>query len=377
MKEKFEIIRPYNDAEIAPAMQRVINSPLFINIVNYLYDDKKYEEVIDMLKNIDSIYMFQKIFSDYAVKKILSKTASKFTYGGIENLDNKKAYLFIANHRDIVLDSAIMQIVLFNNNHKTSQITFGSNLMSNEFIIDLGKMNKMFTLYRGGNRNEQYQNALLHSAYINNTIKEEKESVWIAQKDGRTKDGNDKTQSGLIKMLSLKSENICDTLENLNIVPVCISYEYEPCDLFKVKQLYYSENGKYIKSPNEDFENVLYGITAFKGRVHLQFGKALNEFISNLSGLPLTPNEVVEAVVKEIDRQIHINYILNANNYIAFDILNNSKRFIDKKYNKQDSEKFNEYVNSKLNLIEGNKTTLKLYFYNIYANPVINFLSHQ
>ncbi len=379
MNNKFDIIRPYIDGEIKPAIERTIANPLFKHVIHYLYENRNYEDVIAELKNINSVDMFQEVFSDYAVKKTVEKTSSGLTYGGLENLDNSKSYLFVANHRDIVLDSAIMQIILLGNKHKTSEITFGSNLMSSQFIIDLGKMNKMFTFYRGGNKLEQYNNALLHSGYINHTIKEKKESVWIAQRDGRTKDGNDKTQISLIKMFYMHhyDKDICKTLESLNIVPVCISYEYEPCDIFKVKELYLSEKGKYEKSAQEDFESVMYGIKSFKGKIHMQFGTALNNFINQLSSTSVNKNDIADLIAKEIDKQIHINYKLNPVNYIAYDLINDSNKFKDKQYSDIQLNDFIKYADDKLNFIDEDKTKLRDYFYKIYSNPVVNFLKYK
>lgn len=376
-QKDFEIIRPYTDEEIKPALERVFANPLFKGVVNYLYPGQAFQEVVESLKEIDSVFLFQKIFSDYAVKKTIEKTSSGLTFSGLENLDTSKGYLFVANHRDIVLDSAIMQAILLGNKHNTSQITFGSNLMSSQFIIDLGKMNKMFTLYRGGTRIEQYQNALLHSAYIHHVVKEKNESVWIAQRDGRTKDGNDKTQIGLIKMFSLGHKDICAALEDLNIVPLSTSYEYEPCDIFKVKELYISEKEKYVKTQNEDFESVLYGITAFKGRIHMHFCKPLNDFIKELSKTSLTENEKADAIINEIDKQIHLNYKLNEVNYIAYDLLHGKHSFLDKQYSNDQLNKFNDYVNEKIVFVEGgDQIKLKEYFYKMYANPVVNFLKY-
>ena len=172
----------------------------------------------------------------------------------------------MANHRDIVLDAAILQYLLHKNGYKTSQITFSENLMMDQLLLDLGKLNKMFTFYRGGSKITQYRNAVINSAYINHVLKEQKESIWIAQRNGRTKNGDDRTQTGLIKMLAMGSEQVCDSLADLNIVPVTISYENEPCDILKVRELYLSRREKYVKSPNEDLMSIL-------GRNHRRQGQ--------------------------------------------------------------------------------------------------------
>lgn len=376
MIEEFEKMRPYNNDEINPAINRVVNNPMFQYIADYLYEDENKDEKIGKLKKVASVDDFQKEFSDYAVKKIVEKTADELTYGGLENLDNNRSYLFVSNHRDIVMDSAIMQIILLGNGHKTSEITFGSNLMTDQFIVDIGKMNKMFTFYRGGNKSQQYKNALLHSAYINHTIKEKKESVWISQRDGRTKDGDDKTQTSLMKMFCMKQPDTFKALKELNIVPISISYEYEPCDIFKLKELYSRTiNKTYTKSADEDMQSVLYGITSPKGHIHMQFGNPLNEFLDNLSSKTKNKDKIINLTVKEVDRQIYTKYRLNKPNFISFDILYGKKRFLKSVYSKEDSEKFYEYMYQKLKLIEGEEHKLREIFLNIYARPLINYLN--
>lgn len=373
--DKFDVVRPYNDIEAEEVIERILKEKNFFNILKFLGGDDNVEKFLEDLKNLKTVEEFQNIFSNYAVEKIVEMTMTSFEYSGIENIDVKGNYLFVANHRDIVLDSALMQYALVKNNHKTSQITFGSNLMSSQLIVDLGKINKMFTLYRGGNRLEQYKNAILHSAYIYDVINNKKESVWIAQRDGRTKDGNDKTQISLLKMFALTAENPIERLEKLNIVPVIISYEYEPCDIEKTFELYVKEKtGSYIKSENEDFNSVLAGIRGKKGKVSLSFGKPLNEFIAKINKESISENEKFIKIAQEIDMQVYKNYKLKKTNYIAYDILNKSEKFKNL-YNASDLSDFKRYMDEKLEVVEGEYEELKKIFLNIYGNPVYNFLT--
>lgn len=375
IKERFEIIRPYKDSEVKEAINRLTEDPRFIDVLRYLYEQDDVTELVSMFKKIETIDEFQIKFSGRAVQKIIDKTMSKFSFGGLDRLDPKQGYLFVANHRDIVLDSAIMQLVLVSNGHRTSQITFGSNLMSSQFVIDLGKINKMFTLYRGGTRIEQYNNALLHSAYIYDAVKEKGESVWIAQRDGRTKDGNDKTQTGLLKMFSLGSKDVCTRLKDLNIVPLTISYEYEPCALSKARELYIrDEKSDYVKHANEDLESVIHGIKGYKGRVHMEFGTPLNSYINELAQVEMDPNEKISKIAQEIDRQVYLNYKLNAVNYLAYDLLKDTSQF-NEKYTADEVAKFENYIQQKIEKIEGDPKKLRGYFLNMYAHPVINWLS--
>jgi hypothetical protein len=282
------------------------------------------------------------------------------------------AFLFVANHRDIVLDAAIMQYLLNQDNHRTSQITLAENLMSGQMLLDLGKLNKMFTFYRGGNRKEQYQKALINSAYINHVIKEEKESVWIAQRNGRTKDGNDRTQPGLLNMFAMKSKDILKSLEELNMVPVTISYEIEPCDILKVREVYISRRKTYEKAPEEDFGSILEGITGEKGRIHYHFGTPLNDSIRALSNEGLHGNDIYEKVALEIDRQMHAHYMLWPSNFIAHDLLKGQPRYVEE-YSDAEKKAFEQRMEQKLDSLEGfDREESRELFLSLYANPVTN-----
>lgn len=377
VSERFDLIRPYFDFEIREAVDRVVSHPWFGEMVAFLFGRDKIEYVIGELKNVSSVEEFQYRFSQRAVRSIVDKTAESFTFGGLGNLDPSTPYLFVSNHRDIVLDSAIMQWILLENGHRTTQITFGSNLMSGQFVIDLGRINKMFTLFRGGTRIEQYQNAQLHSAYISDAILEQRESVWIAQRDGRTKNGDDRTQAALIKMFSISDRDVCPTLEKLNIVPVSVSYEYEPCADSKIFECYVKSQGKqYIKALGEDFKSVLRGISGWKGKVHMEFGTPLNDFIRNLANEDLDFNGRTMKIAEEIDRQIHRSYGLCPFNYVAFDRLNGSKQYCGVSYSDEDIRRFDTYAAEVIGNLDGDKAGLQALFVQMYAYPLINKLEY-
>ena len=314
------------------------------------------------------------MFSSYAVQKVLDATIDRFSYDGLEKLNKEESYLFIANHRDIVLDSAIMQWCLYMNNHRTSQITFGSNLMSSQFIIDIGKLNKMFTFYRGGSKIETYRNALLHSAYIKHVLLDVKESVWIAQRDGRTKDGDDKTQASLIKMLTIGAENPFERIQEFNIVPVTISYEKEPCDLLKANELLLSQSGDYKKVAGEDFNSIISGITQQKGSVHISFGEPINKALQ-ANGEEQDVNQLADLVCQIIDKQVYENFKLWPNNYVAYDLMHAGNQFIDEKYGQADCDDFEAYLNKQLSKTsEEHREELRKMLINMYAMPVVNAL---
>lgn len=372
LSDRFDDIRPYYDHEVKPAIERLLVHPNFDGVLSYLYENMDKDDLLKRFRNINTVDQFQVFFSSHTVKTILDKTSAGLGESGSKDLYPSTPYLFVANHRDIVLDAAIMQYLLFIGEHKTSQITFGENLMTEQILLDLGKLNKMFTFYRGGSRITQYRNARINSAYINHVLKVQKESIWIAQRNGRTKNGDDQTQTGLIKMLSMGGENICESLSNLNIVPVSISYEIEPCDIQKTRELYMSRRDKYVKAPNEDFMSILAGITEDKGRIHYSFGTPLNSFLGKLESQNLHDNEVIEKIAGEIDRQIHSGYKLWPNNFIAADLTEKNKRFAQQ-YSEAEAAQFNAGMIAKTgSLEEMDKEELIEIFLQIYANPVFN-----
>ncbi len=372
LPELFEHIRPYRDHEVKSAIHRLMSHPAFEGVLNYLYEEADMEELRQQFLEIDSIDRFQHFFSSHTVKRIIDKTSRGLTHQGVDHLDPSTPYLFVANHRDIVLDAAIMQYLLYTNGYTTSQITFGENLMSGQMVLDLGKLNKMFTFYRGGTKIEQYRNAVTNSAYINHVIKTEKESIWIAQRNGRTKNGDDKTQTGLLKMFAVGNKNLSGTLAGLNMVPVTISYETEPCDIQKVRELYMAIRETYVKAPDEDFMSIMSGITGQKGRIHFSFGTPLNSFIEALVAEGLRDNEVIGRITGEIDRQVYHDYKLWPGNYIAHDLLNDTGQY-EKHYTGEEKGAFEETMNQKIATLEGfDQNELRLMYLEMYANPVTN-----
>jgi len=373
--EKFESMRPYNDAEVSEALGRVTAQPEFREIIKYLYPEDDTDEVVERFRNMKTVYDFQINFSGHAVRQIAKYTSDGMSCSGIENIDPSQSYLFIANHRDIVLDSAIMQVMLVDNGHRTSQITFGSNLMSSEMIVDIGKLNKMFTFYRGGSKLQVYKNALLHSAYIHHVLTEKKESLWIAQRDGRTKDGDDRTEPAILKMFVAGRKDVARALEELNIVPVSISYEYEPCDVEKVTEKYVSLKEVYSKKPGEDLQSVLAGIKGYKGRIHMAFGKPLNQTLKELEENieDITPSELIDMLVDEIDYQLHKDYALWEGNYVAWDMMKNKTDYLGKKYEPADKDRFLAYISKRLEHATESKDTLEKLLVRMYAMPVVNY----
>ncbi len=369
MNDKFENIRPYNDAEAVQAIAKLFGNQEFVNNLSFLKDQFDIEELVETAKNCHSIFDFQNQFSSRIFKYFIQKSSSTTHFSGIENIDPKTPYLFIANHRDIVLDSSSLQRYFFDNNFPGTKTAIGDNLITNSFFVELARINNMLLVLRSSSIHEKISNLHLLSEYIHHSIFEDKESVWIAQRSGRTKDGYDKTQQGLIKMLSMaQKKDPLECLKALRITPVTISYEYESCDQLKARELALSENGDYIKKPDEDFKSIVQGVLGFKGEIRLHIGTPIIDEIDSIDK-NLNANDQLYEVTKLVDKQIYANYYLTKNNYIAYDFQEQSNEF-ESFYSQQDKEKFLNYLIDKSNIEDVSKAKMMHYLLQIYANPV-------
>ena len=367
---KFDDIRPYRDEEIPAAMQRIASNNSFPLVARFVFPELTVEQAADKIRNIRTIYDFQHGAMVPMNKQVLEGTITEFTLGGAEKLDPSKRYLYVSNHRDIVLDSCILMYALHLEGHDTGEITFGSNLMQGELVVDIGKSNKMFRVDRGRNPRELYSTSVHLSEYIRYAITEKKQSVWIAQRNGRTKDGIDRTDQGVIKMFGMSGpKDRVDALDELNIVPVSVSYEWESCDILKALELYESRNGEpYIKKPGEDLNSILTGIMQDKGRVHFQICDPLRR--EELEALSDVPNVQFHREVAQIlDRRICSNYRLYPNAYIAHDLRYGNTKYSDR-YTKDEYDAFVAHM-SQLNKYTDDPALGDI-FLGIYANPVDN-----
>lgn len=374
-KEKdFEDIRPYRDDEINPALKRIISNPVFDRIMDFFLPHVDKDKIRELLSETKSIHSFQKNFVYQLVSSIIAKSTAGVTCKGMEHINPGTPYLFISNHRDIVLDSAILQSLLVDSGHNTTEISFGNNLMINPFVVDLGKANRMFKVNRGGSSRQLLVNSQILSAYIRHTIADRKNSVWIAQRPGRTKNGNDKTETSLLKMLNMSGTgNTEESFRELNIVPVTVSYEYEPCCALKIKELITTSlTGKYQKQPNEDLNSIITGITQQKGRIHLTLEPPLDQILDQLK-TKTSVNEKINMLAGIIDTKMHTNFRLWPNNYIAWDIQNSSQGF-NEFYTSDDKMKFLEYMEAETGGLEGDRDKINDIFLGIYANPVSNYI---
>jgi hypothetical protein len=371
-RAEFDDIRPYYDREINAALKRICAVPEFEQVAKFVFPQRTFDETKAMLSDIHSSDDFQVKFMHKAVRQVVSHFSDGLTYSGLDCLDKNTPYLFISNHRDIVLDSAILQALLVELDIPRTEITFGSNLMINPFIIDFGKVNKMYKVQRGGTKIELLKNSIHLSKYIRFTITEKRFSSWIAQRNGRTKDGHDKTEEALLKMLNLSgTKDFIGSFSALNIVPLTISYEYEPCGTLKVNELYQSGNGEYQKKPGEDFKSIMTGFTQPKGKIHLCAGKCINDALKDFDRTHVV-NENISRLTAVIDKQIYRDYKLWKMNYIAYDSL--EKPAFSQYYSSEEKENFLKFIEKEINSLEGDKNILKEMYLKMYANPVKNYM---
>ena len=377
MTTEFDDIRPYTDEEIPSAMSRIAGSQMLPLLASYVCPEKPLDEVRQLLLSFKTIRDFQYGIMHRVNEQIIANSITEFSFGGTEYLEKGKPYLLVSNHRDIMLDASLLQNLLVDLGLQTSQITFGANLMMNPLVVDIGKSNKMFRVERGATPKEFYRLSLHLSDYIRHTI-QEGHSVWIAQRNGRTKDGNDKTDQGIIKMFGMSgTADKISALDELNILPVSVSYEWEPCDVEKALELYQKQTyGEYHTKPGEDIRSIMQGILQPKGRVHFEICPPVDQ--SELVAFHNhTQNEYHQQVARLIDRRICAHYRLWPNNYIAHDRL-----YGDTTYRQHYTDGQREAFDRRLaTMLEAGRQTIGTVldedrlvelFLGIYANPVNN-----
>ncbi len=369
---EFESISPYTDEEAVKALNIVAENPVLKEVSQYFFPAESPEYLQNLLKQVRSIDDFQVMVMSKVVEWVIEHTAHNFSYDGIGNIPKDRKFLALSNHRDIILDPAITQLVLYRNGIPLTEIAVGDNLITNKFIEYLIRSNRMIKVVRGISARELYLSSQLLSRYIRLSITEQKSSIWLAQRQGRTKDGEDITEQGLLKMLDMSgTSDFRHNFEELNIIPLSISYEYEPCDALKARELLISKTQKYVKAPGEDLNSILTGIKQQKGNIHLNIG------------LPLTPEEIEKAsqcdkndryqwIRHAVDLRVIDGYKLWKTNYIAYDIVDGGSKYAEM-YNREDVERFTEYMEHQLDTVEESldREGLKDIFLRIYSNPVL------
>ena len=374
--EDFENIHPYNDEEAVAALQKLARHPALPVISKYIFPELPINTLRKMLMDIKGVDDFQYQIVSKAVSVVVGRSSSGFTYEGVENLagiGGNGRYLAVSNHRDIVLDPALTQWMLMLNNLPLTEICVGSNLLANGVVEALLRSNRMITVIRGISAREVYLSSQILSKFIRSEISSGRSSVWIAQREGRTKNGLDVTEQGLLKMFDMSGEgDFKSNFRELNIVPMSISYEYEPCAFRKAREILIKQvTGEYHKKENEDMHSILTGIRQWKGGIHLCVGKPLTEEEIDRASW-YEKNDRYQAIRRILDERIISGYKLWKTNYMGYDLMTGGTKYADK-YTPEDLEKFKEYTEHKLKRTEKklDKDALRDIFWHIYGNPVV------
>ena len=369
---EFDSIRPYCGSEVEAARDRLCQSQEFLTLFSHLTRMDK-DSIIHALKGIRTRNEFQQYFFGPAILSLIGSTTDGVTLEGMELVRPDLSYLFMSNHRDIILDSAILNVLLRQHGNKYTRAAIGSNLLINEWVTDLVKLNSCFVIERDVTVREMLSSSAIRSKYIREVIEENEDSVWIAEREGRTKNGDDRAQQSLLKMLKMSGpSNFADNFRELHLMPLSISYEWEPCDALKTQELYTRTVGEYIKTPQDDMNSMLTGLSDYKGRVHFHISSLTEEELDSLNELP-SNGERIEALAAMIDHKIHANFKLWPNNYIAYDLLHSENKF-SKCYTQEEKTKFIQVMTQKMDKLEGNISLLNNIFLEMYANPVKNSL---
>jgi 1-acyl-sn-glycerol-3-phosphate acyltransferase len=374
--QRFDAIRPFYDSEINEALHDVVNHPMMKTMMNFTFPDVEDEVWKEQLKKTHSIRDFQCNFIYNTIQKVLEKSSEGLTTSGFDKLEKNTSYLFISNHRDILLDTTLLNVCLFEHGLVMTASAIGDNLVKKAFLSTLAKLNRNFLVLRGLTPREMLQSSKLLAEYMGQLLLRENRSVWIAQREGRTKDGNDETNPGVLKMIGMGSDekNLMDYFKKLKIVPVSISYEYDPTDVLKMPQLMAEANNEvYVKDKNEDFMTILSGIMGTKKRIHISVGDVLDTEIDQIVAEYDNTNKQIQALAQVIDDSVLRNYQLWPTNYIAYDILNETDKF---SHLYKESEKLLFERRLEMRIGSDNPVT-RQGFLSMYANPVVNKLKYQ
>lgn len=374
--EKFDAIRPFYDSEINEVILKVSDHPMMKALMGFCFPGVDDEVWKTQLKNTYSIRDFQCNFIYHGVKQVLERSSDGLTTSGFEKLETNTSYLFISNHRDIVLDTTLLNASLFEHGLNMTSSAIGDNLVKKPFLKVLAKLNRNFLVQRGLTPREMLQSSKLLAEYMAQLLLHENRSVWIAQREGRTKDGNDATNPGVLKMIAMGSDetNLMDYFKKIKIVPVSISYEYDPTDALKMPQLIAEANNeKYIKEKNEDFMTLLSGIIGQKKRIHIHIGDVLDTEIDSIKANFDTSNKQIQALAQVMDDSILSNYRLWTTNYIAYDLVNNKNTF-SHLYTENEKLLFERRLEMR---IDHEHEVAKQGFLDMYANPVVNKLKYN
>ena len=373
---EYDEIRPYLPEELPQVFEELIADPEFQAAMGYAFQGMPFEQIAAAMRASKTNLEFQKALVYPFIKGVIQKLSSGITMS-YDNKEHMAKSLCISNHRDIIMDSAFLCIVFVETVGNTVEIAIGDNLLIRPWIKKLVRVNRSFIVQRSASIREMLASSKRLSSYIHHTITERNQPIWIAQREGRAKDSNDRTQEGLIKMFSMYSGgDIIDALKVLNIAPTTISYEYDPCDYLKAKEFQQKrDNPEWKKSPMDDLINMKAGMFGYKGGIHYHIADCINEEIDAIDR-SLGKNEKTAAVARIIDKHIHSNYKFWAINYYFYELLTGDTRFADK-YTADEKAKLDAYLQgqiAKVDLPNRDDEFCRTKILEMYANPVINYL---
>lgn len=367
-------IAPFNDEEASAALTRLSNHPNTKWISKRIFPDQPDTLLGEILRNIHTVDEFQSIVMTKAIQWVIDHSVTEFTYDGLENLTSIEGkYLAMSNHRDIILDPAFLQLILLKNGLPDTQICVGDNLLKQKSVELLIRSNRMIKVIRGISARELYLSSQLLSKYIREVITSGTSSVWIAQRQGRTKDGLDTTEQGLLKMFDMSgTKDFTRNFKELNIIPISISYEYEPCDILKAREILISRTQKYVKTETEDLESIIQGIMQKKGNVHIHFGKPLTDEEIEEASL-CDKNDRYQSIRLALDVRIIDGYKLWKTNYMAYDIVTEGSKYASE-YSPEELQAFKGYIEALLGKVEPelDRDELRDILLHIYSNPVLS-----
>ena len=380
MEYNFDEIRSYNPEEVPAVMQRLCEEKPFMKVVSTLFPLMPKEQLKHKLLSFRNSDDLQKEMVYPFLQYLEANMTTGIKLTGLENIENKKKYLYISNHRDIILDSALLCSKLIENGMETVEIAVGDNLLVFPWIEKLVRVNKSFIVQRGLSTRQVMESSKRLSAYIRHVLYEKKNSVWIAQREGRAKDSDDRTQTSLLKMFNLagKTNDLIENLKELNICPVSISYEFDPCDFLKAKEFQQKrDNPEFKKTQQDDLINMQTGVMGYKGKVVYHMAGCINDELDKITAETTNRNEQIELAARLIDFHIHRNYNITASNKIAYDEIYGDSD-LAKKYTPAEKTQFEEYLDKqirKIDLENKDRDFLRHKILEMYANPLKNYLA--
>jgi hypothetical protein len=380
MKFDFEEIRCYKNEEVHDALKRLCSEKAFMKVLSTIYPLMPKDIIKDRLDNFHSNYEFQKEIVYPFLQYLEANKTKGIDLNGLNKIDPSKSYLYISNHRDIILDSAFLCGKFIERNMDTVEIAIGDNLLIFPWIEDLVRINKSFIVKRGLSSRQILESSQRLSAYIEHTINAKNQSIWIAQREGRAKDSNDRTQESLLKMFNMNGDgNFIENISKLNICPLSISYEYDPCDFLKAKEMQQKrDNPDFVKNPGDDLLNMETGVMGYKGKVVYEITGPIDKELRIIASQTTNRSEQITLTAELIDKRIHANYTTFTNNKIAYDTLKEEgQRFVDQ-YTESERDDFERYLKfqiSKIDLADKDERFLRLKLIEMYANPLVNKLS--